>query len=132
TWNTLEHLVDAGCLYVADWAADDLPFRMSVSGKTLYSIPYSIHCNDTAQFFDQKASAEEFGQVIRSQFDTLYEESAEIPRVMAIALHPYISGAPYRIRAVDSAFKYIRSHDKVWLATGQEIINSYIDSKETL
>jgi len=129
TWHSLDHLADAGCEYVADWACDDLPFRMSASGKTIFSIPYSIHCNDTAQFFDQKATAEEFGQVIRSQFDTLYEESSEIPRVMAIALHPFISGAPYRIRAVDSAFKHIRSNEGVWFATGPEIMNAYIDSQ---
>jgi len=129
TWNSLDHFVTAGCKYVADWAFDDLPFKMSVSGKTLYSIPYTIHCNDTAQYFDQKATAEEFGQVICKQFDTLYEESADIPRVMAVSLHPFVSGAPYRIRAVDAAFKYICSHDDVWLATGPEILKAYIDSK---
>jgi len=128
TWNTLDHLAAEGCLYVADWAADDLPFRMNVGGGTLYAIPYSIHCNDTAQFFDQKASAAEFGDVMRRQFDTLYRESAGIPRVMAVALHPFISGVPYRIDAVDAAFDYIRAHEGVWFATGEEIIRAYIAS----
>jgi allantoinase len=128
TWNTVDFLIDEGCLYVADWAADDLPFRMNVGGKSIYSIPYSLHCNDTPQLFDQKQSAEEFGQVMRSQFDVLYRESAESSRVMAVSLHPYVSGAAYRIGAVDRAFEYICSHEGVWLATGEEIIRAYIAS----
>ena len=128
TWNTLDFLIDEGCLYVADWAADDLPFRMNLGGKSIYSIPYSLHCNDTPQLFDQKQSAEEFGQVMRSQFDVLYREGAESGRVMAVSLHPYVSGAAYRIGAVDRAFEYICSHEGVWLATGEEIIRAYIAS----
>jgi len=128
TWNTLDFLIDEGCLYVADWAADDLPFRMNLGSKSIYSIPYSLHCNDTPQLFDQKQSAEEFGQVMRSQFDVLYREGAESGRVMAVSLHPFVSGAAYRIGAVDRAFEYICSHEGVWLATGEEIIRAYIAS----
>jgi allantoinase len=128
TWNTLDFLIDEGCLYVADWPADDLPFRMNVGGKSIYSIPYSLHCNDTPQLFDQKQSAEEFGQVMRSQFDVLYREGAESGRVMAVSLHPYVSGAAYRVGAVDRAFEYICSHEGVWLTTGEEIIRAYIAS----
>ena len=125
TWSTLEFLIEEGCIYVGDWASDDVPFRMNVGGKTIFSIPYTLHCNDTVQFFDQKASAEEFGQALRNQFDWLYQESAAVPRVMAIALHPFVSGAAYRIGAVDKALEYICSHDGVWLATGEEIIRHY-------
>ena len=128
TWNTLDFLIEEGCLYVADWTADDLPFRMNVNGKTIYSIPYSLQCNDTPQFFDQKLSAEEFGQVLTRQFDWLYREGEETSRVMAIALHPFISGAAYRIGAVDAALDYICKHDGVWLATGEEIVRAYVAS----
>ena len=39
TWNTLDYLIDEGVRYVADWTCDDLPFRMSVGGRPLFSIP---------------------------------------------------------------------------------------------
>jgi peptidoglycan/xylan/chitin deacetylase (PgdA/CDA1 family) len=128
TWSTLDFLIAEGCQYIADWTADDLPFRMNVSGKTIYSIPYSLQCNDTPQFFDQKLSAAEFGEVLMRQFDWLYREGAETSRVMAIALHPFVSGAPYRMGPIDAAFEYICKHDGVWLATGEEIIRAYIES----
>jgi hypothetical protein len=64
-------------------------------------------------------AAAEFVAVMRQQFDVLYRESAEILRVMAIALHHFISGVPYRSGAVNGAFEYIKGHDGVWFATGE-------------
>jgi allantoinase len=98
---------------------------MTLDGGTIFSIPYSLQCNDTPQFYDQKLSAEEFGKLIRNQFDWLYREAADIPRVMAIALHPFVSAQPNRIGAVDTALEYICAHDGVWRATGSEIIDHY-------
>ena len=131
SWNTLDFLIDEGCLYIADWVADDLPFTMKVNGRKIYSVPYSLQCNDTPHFFDQKTTAEGFGQVIRSQFDCLYREGADTARVMAIALHPFVSGVPYRIGAIDSALDYICSHEGVWLATAEEIVRAYIETGAT-
>ena len=125
TWNTLDFLIDEGVQYVADWTCDDLPFRMNVGGRTLMSIPYSLQVNDTAQFYNQKISADDFERIIRRQFDCLYREAAETPRVMAIAIHPFVSGVPHWISALDSAFAYIGSHAGVWRATGSEIVRHY-------
>ena len=30
TWDTLDHLVDNGCQYVADWCNDDQPYQMTL------------------------------------------------------------------------------------------------------
>jgi allantoinase len=42
-----------------------------------------------------------------------------------MALHPFIIGLPHRMGALDSALGYIRSHDAVWFATGEEIATHY-------
>ena len=44
---------------------------------------------------------------------------------MHIAVHPYLTGLPYRIGALDAALKYICKHKKVWKATGSEIARHY-------
>jgi allantoinase len=128
TWNTLEYLVKEGCSYVADWVNDDQPYLMNVNGKRLVSIPYSFEINDIAAFVEHHHTAEEFEIMIRRQFDVLYREGVSSGRVMAIALHPYITGMPHRIDALDSALNYICAHDAVWLATGSEITNHYLAS----
>ena len=54
-----------------------------------------------------------------------HREGAESGRVMAIALHPYLTGVPYRIDAFDAALAYICRHPRVWRATGSEIARHY-------
>jgi hypothetical protein len=47
--------------------------------------------------------------------------------MMALPLHPFIIGLPFRIDALDKALEYICSHDRVWLATGGEILDWYYE-----
>jgi allantoinase len=128
TWNTLEFLVDEGCQYVADWVNDDQPYRMQVPNGDIVSLNYSMEINDKLAFEYRNQTAEQFETMIRRQFDVLYREGSESGRVMAICLHPYIIGVPHRIDALDSALRYITSHDGVWLATGGEIVDHYLQS----
>jgi len=121
TWHTLDYLIDEGVQYVADWTSDDLPFRMDVAGRTILSIPYSLQVNDTTQFYNQKATHEDFEKIIKAQFDCLYAESEKAPRVMAIAIHPFVSGVPHWIGALDRGLEHICRNSGVWKATGSEI-----------
>jgi hypothetical protein len=63
----------------------------------------------------------------RDAFDVLYAEGAQSARVMAICLHPFITGQAARSGVFDAALKYICSHDGVWKATGEEILDAYLE-----
>ncbi|AMN44048.1 polysaccharide deacetylase family protein [Rhodoplanes sp. Z2-YC6860] len=126
TWNTLDLLADAGCEYVADWGPnDDQPYLMNAGGKSIVSVPYSYDINDKQAFEAAHMKPADFQDMICRQFDTLYREGATSGRVMHIAVHPYLTGQPYRIDALDAALEYICKHDKVWKATGSEIARHY-------
>ena len=131
TWNTLEYLSQAGIRYVCDWANDDQPYTMQIGSPPMVSLPYSVQTNDVPAYFDMKASVPEFERTLKAQFDTLYREGADSGRVMAIAVHPFLTGQPHRIGALDSALEYICSHEHVWLATGREIVDHYQRSQAT-
>ena len=121
SWNTLDHLADEGCIYVADWVNDDQPYVMDVGGRPLVSVPYSYELNDTAAIVRSKYTPGEFERMIRDQFEVLWREGAESGRVMAICLHPYITGQPHRIAALARALAHIDRFEGVWKATGEEI-----------
>jgi allantoinase len=122
TWHSLDLLRELGVEYVCDWVNDDLPYRMN---NGLYSIPYSIELNDMPLFNMPSIGIDEFYRRICETFDVLYQEGAQNGRVMAIALHPFLIGAPHRIRTLDRALSYIAAHGSVWFATGSEIIDAY-------
>ena len=126
TWDTLDLLVDNGVEYVADWVNDDQPYEMTLEGgKSILSVPYSHEINDKPAFEKHNLTATEFHDMICRQFDVLYREGAQSGRVMAICLHPYLTGVPHRIGALDAALKYISKHKKVWKTTGSEIAKHY-------
>ena len=126
TWDTLDLLAAEGCDYVCDWTNDDQPYIMSLDGgKTLVSVPYSHEINDKPAFERFNCTADEFRDMICRQFDVLYREGAQSGRVMAIAIHPYLTGVPHRIDAFDAALHYISRHGRVWKTTGTEIARHY-------
>jgi allantoinase len=104
---------------------------MDIGGKPLVWIPYSCEINDAPHFQYRNGTIDEFEKMIRRQFDTLYTEGAQSGRVMAICLHPYLIGVPHRIGGLDSALQYVRSHDQVWFATGEEIVRHWLQSGTT-
>lgn len=125
TPRTLDLLAEAGIDYVCDWCNDDQPYPLEVAHGSLLSVPYSIEVNDIPLFLSQGQSGEIFYQTVCDQFDVLYEEGKESGRVMAIALHPFITGLPFRAKHLDRALAYIRSHRDVWFTTGGEIAGWY-------
>jgi len=129
TWNTLDHLVAEKVRYVTDWVNDDQPYRMQAGGGEIVYLPYSYETNDNAQIVSRFASIDDFELMIKRTFDVLYRESEDSARVMAICLHPFISGVPHRIAGLDAAFRYICDHNDVWWATGEEIVSAYLASE---
>lgn len=126
TWDTLDLLAAEGGDYVCDWTNDDQPYIMTLDGgRTLVSVPYSHEINDKPAFERFHRTADEFREMICRQFDVLYREGSQSGRVMAIALHPYLTGVPHRIDAFDAALAYICRHSHVWKATGSEIARHF-------
>ena len=101
------------------------PFELRTASGPLVSVPYTQEMNDIAMMVVQHHAAEEWLQRAKDQFDRLYTEGASNPRVMALAVHPYVSGVPHRIKYVEAVYDYIRERPDVWFTTGAEICNWY-------
>jgi peptidoglycan/xylan/chitin deacetylase (PgdA/CDA1 family) len=127
TFNTPDLLAEAGITYVCDWTADDQPFPMRVKSGRMISVPYATELNDIPVFTRKGHTPEQFYRIICDQFDVLYDEGKQSGRVMALALHPYLTGHPFRIPWFDRALQYITSRDGVWVTTGGEIADWYYE-----
>ena len=126
TDRTIELVAEMGLTYICDLFHDDQPCPVKTAKGKLASIPYSLEMNDVIAYLVNLVSPRRYGDIIRAQFDRLYEEGAESGTVMCIPLHPYLIGSPHRIKAFEEAIAYIAGHDKVWLATGREIAQHFI------
>ena len=129
TWETLDHLRAEGIEYVSDWVNDDQPYEIRTQSGPLVSVPYSIELNDIPMMVVQHHTSSEWLQRCKDQFDRLYAEGAKNPRVMAMAVHPYISGVPHRIKYFEAVYDYMRKKPGVWMTTGEEIYEWYRQSR---
>jgi peptidoglycan/xylan/chitin deacetylase (PgdA/CDA1 family) len=127
TLETADFLAAEGIEYVADWVLDDQPVEIATESGPLISVPYTVETNDITMMALQHHSSDEMLKRATDQFDRLHKESQSITRIMAISLHPYITGAPHRIRYLEELYAYIRRHDDVALWTGAEIADWYRD-----
>ncbi|MDB5774379.1 MAG: hypothetical protein JWP38_512 [Herbaspirillum sp.] len=125
TDQTIDLLAAAGIEYVADWVLDDQPVPIKTTSGEIVSVPYTVELNDVVMSAVQQQPSDEIYRRGRDQFDQLYKEGATIPRVMAISLHPYLTGAPHRIRYLEALYDHILSHEGVVMCTGEEILDIY-------
>ncbi len=123
--NSPDLLAEAGIEYVSNYAHDELPVPMRVKRGSLLTMPYTLELNDVPTILGKGASGEVFGRMIVDQFDVLYAEGMERPRIMSISLHPFISGHPFRMKHLEAALAYVASHSAVWLTTGGEVNDWY-------
>ncbi len=123
TYDTPDILMEEGIEYVCDWVNDDQPYVMNTKYGRLVSLPYTVEMNDIPMYMVQHHRSPEIYERGRDQFDTLYREAETSARVMCIAVHPYISGAPHRIKYLDMLLEYIASHEGVLMWTGGQILD---------
>ena len=123
---TLDLLGAAGLDYVCDWVNDDMPYGIRTASGPIHAMPHPIDIDDHTILVQNHHTEDDFRDQLCDQFDLLYKESATAGgRIMAISLHPWVIGQPYRMRALEEALAHIMRHPGVWAATGSEILDAW-------
>lgn len=125
TEDTLDYLAAAGIEYVANWVMDDQPCELETAHGPVVSIPYTVETNDIPVMALQNHPSSEWLNRAVDQFDRLYKDSEQITRVMAISVHPYLSGVPHRIGYLEQLYAHIREQPGVLLWSGEQVLDWY-------
>jgi len=125
TWETPDLLLEAGYDYVCDWVLDDQPVVLKTRAGRIVNVPYTQECNDLAMILIQHHKASEYRDRAIDQFEQLHADARHSARVMALVVHPYIMGAPHRLRYFREAVAHIAAKPGVIFQTGEEILDWY-------
>jgi len=126
TYHTLDHLSEAGLEYFADWVLDDQPFWVKTAHAPILSIPYSAEINDITLMVSHHHESDVLLKRTKDAFDRLYAESMQSARILALGVHPYVSGAAHRIKYFEQLYDYFNGHDGVVHWTGEQIYDWYV------
>jgi peptidoglycan/xylan/chitin deacetylase (PgdA/CDA1 family) len=129
TANTRKLLVrEGGFVYARDCLHDELPYWTEVEGRQHLCVPYSFETNDMRfGVGGDWVNADDFFVYVRDAFDVLYAEGETQPKMMTVALHDRIIGRPARAAGLIRFLEHVKKHDRVWIATGQDIARHWIE-----
>jgi hypothetical protein len=111
--------------YIGDWVYDDEPTVIKTTNGPLVTLPYTIECNDIPVMIVQHHNSDYLLKLVTDQFDRLYAESATRAKFVALAIHPYISGQPHRIKYLEQIYAYVNKHEGVLHWNGEQILDWY-------
>ena len=74
----------------------------------------------------QHHKASEYYDRAMDQFEQIHADAEDGARVMALVVHPYIMGAPHRLKYFRNIFANIRKKSDVLFWTGEQILEWYL------
>ena len=116
--NTIELLLKYDFLYDSCCCADDIPYWWVIDGKEteLLEIPLFWHLDDFMHYASMLGYhgapkiPSEVARLWTSEFDGLYE----LGRCCTLCCHPFLSGRPSRIKALESFIQHVKGFEDVW------------------
>src|SRR3989442_6777617 len=126
TLDTPELLASAGVKYIGDWVYDDEPTTIRTAKGPLVTLPYTVEINDIGMMIVQHHESEYLARRAIDQFERLYAEGERRAKIMALAIHPYISGQPHRIKYLEAIYDYVGRFGGVLHWNGAEILDWYL------
>jgi peptidoglycan/xylan/chitin deacetylase (PgdA/CDA1 family) len=128
TFDTLDHLRAAGIEYVCQWVIDDIPVPLRTRHGDMVSVPYGLDLNDSVVYAIEKHSTSEMKLRLQQAIRTFEQEIAETgqPRVLAIPLHPHLSGSPHRINFLTDVIDGLRARSDTVFMNGSQITDWYL------
>ncbi|MGH8210561.1 MAG: polysaccharide deacetylase family protein, partial [Steroidobacteraceae bacterium] len=129
TFDTPDYLAEAGVEYIGDWVFDDQPVRLTTRHGPLVALPYNFEVHDIVMMLIQNHASDLFKRRALDYFDCIYADSETSARVMAVAMHPYISGSPHRIRYIAETLEHIAGQPGVLVWNGEQILDWYLKER---
>jgi peptidoglycan/xylan/chitin deacetylase (PgdA/CDA1 family) len=126
--NTRRLLIEeGGFLYDSDAYNDDLPYLVTLAGRSHVVLPYAFDTNDMQfQSTNRFRGASDFADYVLDAFDWLHREGADAPKMLSIGLHLRMIGRPGRIVALDRILSALRAKGGAWIARRDEIAKHWL------
>jgi peptidoglycan/xylan/chitin deacetylase (PgdA/CDA1 family) len=124
---TVLSLLKEGYTYTRDFRDADVPYVVAQLGdRRLLAMVRTDEINDLP--ISRSGPPSVFVEYFKRNFDQLYAEGEKgEPKVMTCVTHATVFGRPWGATALAECLKYVRGFNDVWLTTGREIADHYLE-----
>jgi len=114
---TTRLLAEAGFTYGLDWANDEAPYTHA-SG--LLALPPPAEWDDVQTLWLRRVPVTRWPMLVRDALDRLLAEP-QGGRVLGLGIHPWLLGAPARIRYLRESLEDLASREGLYIATAGDL-----------
>lgn len=126
-----------GFLYDSDAYDDELPYWVDVAGpageptaQRQLVIPHTFSNNDNKYAKGWWSTSEDAFTYLRDSFDVLLAEGrAGQASMMAVSVHPRLSGHPARAAGLARFLDHVARHEDVWVTTRTAIARHWVQTQ---
>lgn len=83
-----------------DWVYDDEPTWVRTRHGPIASFPFNVEVNDIPLMNVQHHESAYWAERAADTLECFLEEGVERPKILALVMHPYLSGVPHRVRYI--------------------------------
>jgi allantoinase len=123
-WEFMGHSYEQGPIH-------NEPTVIRTANGPLVTLPYSVELNDIPMMLVQHHESDYLLKRTIDQFDRLYAEGRDRAKIVSLAIHPYISGQPHRIKYLEAIYDHVSRHDGVLHWNGEQILDWYLTQTNT-
>ncbi len=103
-YDTLDHATAAGFTWFGDWVLDDQPIWVKTAKRADPVGALQAEINDITMMVSHHHEFDVLFTRTNDAFDRLYQESKELTRILAIGVHPYVTGQAHRIKYFEQLY----------------------------
>ncbi len=124
TPRTSRLLADNGFAYTLDWPNDEQPYWLNPD-RSLVSVPSQPDWDDVQTLFLRRVPVHHFPRLVSDALEQLTQDK-DGGRVFGIGVHPWMMGAPHRIRYLREALEIMARTPGVLPATAGQIADWFV------
>ncbi|HVY59391.1 MAG TPA: polysaccharide deacetylase family protein [Xanthobacteraceae bacterium] len=121
---TLDVLAEEGFVWDSSHLNDDLPYLFECTAGRMIELPFSTSTADKTFIgypYPQRGGPQGLADVWNSEFDVLYRESAQAPRLMMLSIQTWATGRPASLRVLEGLIERLARHNDVRFARCADI-----------
>jgi allantoinase len=125
TERTPSLLAEAGFLYTLDWSNDDQPYWLKAGDKAqgIVSVPAPAELDDVQNIWLRRIAPDSFPGLCREMLNGLSRTRST--RVLSLGVHPWVFGAPHRIRYLKQTLEVLQNYPGALVTTASHIAHEY-------
>jgi hypothetical protein len=122
---TLDLLRQFGFEVCLDWEVDSVPLPMRTDHGPVLALPLSNELDDRSLLIDRRQSEDEWADQVIAAVDYLKGEGPRFGgQMIGFTLTPYVTGLPFRIKALRRLLAALAGDPAIWAATAAEIVTA--------